>query len=103
MFLWFSEYTEEMPRRRRPSFCRICVKKDTLGEGGLAGLRLLGGSSRFAQAQNNVLRKLEVHNLLVRRFVTLRASANNVLRKLEVHNLLVRRFESASRNRWKTE
>ena len=32
-----------------------------------------------------------------RRFVTLRASGNNVMRKLEVHRLLVRRFPCAMR------
>ena len=36
---------------------------------------------------NNVMRKLEVHSLLVRRFVTLRVSENDVMRKLENHKL----------------
>ena len=48
------------------------------------------------------MRKLEVHNLLARRFVTLRASANNVMRKLEVHSLLAAAVVKALRTTEKT-
>ena len=52
------------------------------------GLRLLGGSSRFAQAQTTSCGSSKFILCWLRRFVTLRVSANNVMRKLQVHRPL---------------
>ena len=53
------------------------------------GLRLLGGSSRFAQAKTTSCGSSKSIICWLRWFVTLRASENNVMRKLEVHGLSV--------------
>ena len=55
------------------------------------------GSEEFVDNMLFLIKEESKRPPSARRFVTLRASANNVMRKLEVHSLLARRYESASR------